>query len=167
MAARLTAVKVVGKFLWLFLWPGGLSADYSFNAIPVFGWRLGDWTDVQALIALAVCVGSAVLVMPLRRRHKPMFFFSTFFFIALLPTSNLVILIGSIMAERFVYLPSVGLAGCFVVAMHALSRRFATKGSAPSYAAGAIGLVCVVFSARTYARNLDWRDEASLWTSAV
>ncbi len=35
--ARLTAVKVVGKFLWLFLWPARLSADYSYNAVPLFG----------------------------------------------------------------------------------------------------------------------------------
>ncbi len=53
--ARLTAVKVVGKFLWLFLWPAHLSADYSYNAVPLFGWRLSSWEDAKALIALAVC----------------------------------------------------------------------------------------------------------------
>ncbi len=164
--ARLTAVKVMGKFLGLFLWPAGLSADYSYNAIPVFGWRLGNWEDMKALIALAVCAGSAVLVVPLRRTQKELFFFLGFFFIALLPTSNLVIVIGSIMAERFVYLPSVGLAGGLVIGIHALNRRF-SRASSTSYAAWAVGLVCVVFMARTYARNFDWRDEGSLWSSAV
>ena len=40
-----------------------------------------------------------------------------FFLMALLPTSNLLIPIGSIMAERFLYLPSIGFC---VVAAHAL-----------------------------------------------
>jgi len=39
-------------------------------------------------------------------------FFVAFFFATLAPTSNLVILIGAIMAERFLYLPSIGFAGC-------------------------------------------------------
>jgi protein O-mannosyl-transferase len=30
----------------------------------------------------------------------------------------------------------------------------------------AIGLLCIAFGARTYARNFDWHDELSLWTSA-
>ena len=28
-------------------------------------------------------------------------------------------------------------------------------------------MVCLVFTARTYARNFDWRDSIGLWTSAV
>jgi hypothetical protein len=32
--ARLTAIKVIGKYLWLFVWPARLSADYSYNAVP-------------------------------------------------------------------------------------------------------------------------------------
>ena len=31
----------------------------------------------------------------------------------------------------------------------------------------ALGLVCLACAARTYARNFDWLDERSLWTSAV
>jgi len=41
--ARLTAVKVIGMYLWLFLWPARLSADYSYNAVPLFGWRASNW----------------------------------------------------------------------------------------------------------------------------
>ena len=134
--ARLTAVKVIGKFLWLFLWPARLSADYSFNAVPLFGWRASNWEDAKALIALAVCLGAAVLAVLLavrwRRTGKPLFFFLVFFFVALSPASNLIILIGSIMAERFLYLPSVGLAGCVVAAVHALEPALAeTVGGVP------------------------------------
>jgi tetratricopeptide (TPR) repeat protein len=158
--ARLTAVSIIGNFLWLFLWPARLSADYSYNAVPLF-----DWRDAQAFVPLAVCVGAALLLLILavrgRGTRKPMLFFLAFFFVAVSPTSNLVVFIGSIMAERFLYLPSVGLAACMVAAAYVLVRR------KPRLAWAAIGLICVTLSARTYARNSDWKDELSLWTSAV
>ena len=90
-----------------------------------------------------------------------MFFFIAFFFAALAPTSNLAILIGTIMAERFLYLPSIGFAGCLVVAVYSACRRL------PRVAPAVLALVCVAFAARTYTRNFDWFDDLSLWTSAV
>jgi tetratricopeptide (TPR) repeat protein len=155
-AARLTAVKVVGKYLWLLLWPSRLSCDYSYNQIPLF-----TWVDWKALAALAACVVLAGVAIACYRRGKPVFFFIAFFFAALAPTSNMVILIGTIMAERFLYLPSIGFAGCLVVAIYAVCRRF------PIVAPAALALVCVAFAARTYTRNFDWFDNNSLWTSAV
>ena len=169
--ARLTAVKVIGKFLFLFLWPARLSADYSFNAVPLFGWQAANWEDAKAIIALSVCLGAALLIwhLGIRRRQadKPLLFFLAFFFVALLPTSNLIILIGSIMAERFLYVPSVGLAGFVVAAIYALGRRSPLLPKTARGAWAALGVVCLALAARTYARNSDWTDEVTLWTSAV
>ena len=166
--ARLTAIKVIGKYLWLFVWPARLSADYSYNAVPLFGWHLADWEDAKALIALAVCLGAALLAVRWYRTRKPLFFFLAFFFVALAPTSNLAILIGSIMAERFVYLPSIGLAGCVVAAICALGRPVPRYRFPAMRAAWiALGILCLAGAARTYARNFDWLDDRSLWTSAV
>jgi tetratricopeptide (TPR) repeat protein len=95
------------------------------------------------------------------RRSKPVFFFIVFFFAALAPTSNLLLLIGTIMAERFLYLPSIGFAGCLVVAVYAVCRRL------PRVAPAALALVCVAFAARTYTRNFDWFDDLTIWTSAA
>ena len=154
--ARLTAIKVVGKYLWLLLWPSRLSCDYSYNQILLSTW--GDW---KTLAAVAACAALTAVAMACYRRSKPVFFFIAFFFAALAPTSNLMILIGTIMAERFLYLPSIGFAGCLVVTVYAVCRRL------PSIAPAALALVCVAFAARTYTRNLDWFDDRSLWTSAV
>jgi len=166
--ARLTAIKVLGKYLWLFLWPANLSPDYSFNAIPLFSWKLTEWEDAKPILAALVFVTGIVLAARWRRVQRPLFFFLMFFFIAILPTSNLTILIGSIMAERFAYLPFVGLAGCLVVAIQTLAGQLSRKWSAAPQAAWvATGLVCIAFATRTYARNIDWQDDASLWTRAV
>jgi tetratricopeptide (TPR) repeat protein len=166
--ARLTAIKVIGRYLWLFVWPARLSADYSYNAVPLFGWHPAEWEDASALIALAVCLCAALLGVRLYRTGKPLFFFLVFFFVALAPVSNLAIRIGSIMAERFVYLPSIGLAGCVVAAVYALGPRVSRQRLFAMPAAPvALGLLCLVCAVRTYARNFDWLDERSLWTSAV
>jgi protein O-mannosyl-transferase len=161
---RITAVKVIGKFLWLFFWPVRLSADYSFNAVPLFGWRLSNWEDVKALIALSICGGLVVLAIRVRSRNKALFFFVGFFFIALAPTSNLVFPIGSIMAERFMYIPSFALCGCLIVAIQQLGRADLARMS-PLWVV--IAVICFAFGLRTYTRNFDWRDAASLWSSAV
>jgi tetratricopeptide (TPR) repeat protein len=166
--ARLTAIKVIGKYLWLFVWPARLSPDYSYNAVPLFGGHPADWEDAKALIALAVCLGAALLAVRWYRTRKPLFFFLAFFFVALAPTSNVAILIGSIMAERFVYLPLIGLAGCVVAAIYALGRQVSRQRLlAMRTAWTALGLVCLACAVRTYARNFDWLDDRSLWTSAV
>jgi tetratricopeptide (TPR) repeat protein len=165
--ARLTAIKIIGKYLWLFIWPALLSPDYSYNAVPLFGWHPAQWEDAKALIALALCVGAAVLAVRWYRTSKPLFFFLAFFFVALAPTSNLAILIGSIMAERFVYLPSIGLAGCAVAAIWALSRQVPRQRLLDMRVIWiAVALLCLACAARTYARNSDWLDDPSLWTSA-
>jgi tetratricopeptide (TPR) repeat protein len=212
--ARLTAIKVIGKYLWLFVWPGHLSADYSYNAVPMFGWHPADWEDAKALMALAICLAGAALAVRWHRTRKPLFFSLAFFFVALIPTSNLVVFIGSIMAERFVYLPSVGLAGCVIAGVYSVGRSLrvcheitcslagnrsltvaALKAERSRDREGAVGtvisertlsrqvpskrlfamrtawislgLLCLACAARSYARNFDWLDERTLWTSAV
>ena len=57
------------------------------------------------------------------------------------------------MAERFLYLPSIG----FAVAVSALVYRFV-----PRHAAAGLGIVAALFAARTLARNPNWNNEIAL-----
>jgi tetratricopeptide (TPR) repeat protein len=167
-SARLTAVKVIGKFLWEFVWPARLSADYSFAAIPLFSWHLNRWEDAKAILTLIICLAALALAAKVRRTNKPLAFFTGFFFVSLLPTSNLIFLIGAIMAERFIYLPLVGLAGWAVCVGYWILRRFGfQKIPAERAVLASASLVALVLATLTYARNSDWQDELSLWTSAV
>jgi tetratricopeptide (TPR) repeat protein len=162
--ARFTAVKVIGKYLWLLVWPAHLSADYSYNQVPLFRWRFDNLEDGKTLFALAMCIAAAAAAVAAWRRAKPVFFFIAFFFAALSPTANLVIPIGTIMAERFLYLPSIGFAGCLVWLMvEARGRWPAMRMAAPA----ALAVVSLALAARTFARNSDWHDEQSLWASSA
>ena len=163
--ARMTAFQVIGRFLWLFIWPARLSADYLTTPCHCSNGP-GRLAGSGALIVLALCVAGIALAVRMRRENKPLCFFVLFFFIALAPTSNLFILIGSVMSERFMYLPAIGLTGCAVGLFYAISRRYSQPALGKALWVAA-GVLCLALAARTYARNFDWHDEATLWTSVV
>ena len=77
--ARITAIKVIGKYFWLLLWPQQLSCDYSYNQIPIVNWHFNTWEDWKAVVALVSIV--IVLLVAIRNYHrnKPLFFFVFFF----------------------------------------------------------------------------------------
>lgn len=153
---RFTAVKVLGEYLWLMLWPANLSCDYSFNQIPLSS--IGDW---KAWLALAACTGLGAIALFSYRRQPALSFFLALFFITIAPTANLVILIGAMMAERFMYVPALGLAGGIVWLAYPAARRIRVPFAA------LMAFLCVAYGVRTYVRNWDWQDEQTLWTSAA
>jgi len=147
--ARWTAIKVAGMDLALLVWPASLSSDRSFHQIP-----LASAGDAAAWLSLLVIVG-VVSVAAFRRRTDPVLFWCAGLFgLALLPASNLLIRIGATMAERFLYLPSIGFAAAATVLLY----RFAPPRTVP-VVLGAIVFLC---SIRTFARNSDWKDDLTL-----
>ena len=154
LTARLTALKVLFKCVWLLIWPRALTWDYSYNQIPPATWAAG-------LAALAGVTGMLALVAWLYRRDRQACFFGAFFFLVLLPTSNLLLIIGSIMAERFLYLPSIGFAGCLAAGVLALGTRRVRVATA------ALAVAVTALSLRTWNRNADWADSERFWMSAL
>ena len=176
LSARLTAIKVLGKYLWLLIWPQTLSCDYSFNEIPIVSHTFTSWEDLKALVALGMLAGLVALAIYNYRRNKAIFFFILFFFLTILPTANLLKIIGSIMAERFLYLPSLGFAGCVVVLVYVVCRHFIPRLDISAWsqriwlqvvARGLLALFVLALGARAFRRNFDWEDDVTLWTQAV
>jgi hypothetical protein len=161
LTARLTALRVMFKYISLLLWPRWLSWDYSYNQIPLTTWGMGLTTLAGVTALLAV-------VAWLYRKHAPACFFGAFFFVALLPTSNLLVIIGSIMAERFLYLPSIGFAGCVVACVLAVGNRLVAKDFHRTWLATTmLALAVTGLGARTWIRNADWADSERFWMSAL
>lgn len=166
--ARITAIKVIGRYFGLLVWPARLSWDYGYNEVPLFGWRLGNWEDWKAIAAFAGCAAASVIAMRSWRTRKPLLFAVAFFFAAIFPTSNFLFTIGAIMAERLLYLPSVGFSIAVVWALDAVWRRLPAGRPAYRYAAGAgLAVLLIALAVRTYARNGDWLDPQRFWLSAA
>jgi tetratricopeptide (TPR) repeat protein len=158
-AWRLTAIKVIGKYFGLLLWPATLSCDYSYNQIPIVRWPFRSWEDWQAPLALAAIAALLVAAVYQCRRNRAIFFFVFFFFLALLPASNLVFRTGSIMAERFLYTPSIGFAGCLVAVLCRTRCR--------ALARLVIIAAVIALGARAAVRSSDWERNSKLWSKAV
>lgn len=152
IVGRLTALKVAGMALWKLGWPATLSADYSFNAIPLARGSMPDglaWLTVAA--ALAAMAAAA-------RRDRATAFFCAFAVVSYLPASNLLFPSGTIFGERLLYLPAAGLAALFALALARLPRR--------AFAA-IVSVIVVAFGVRTWMRNPDWTSDITLWRAAV
>ena len=155
-AGRLAAFQVIGRYFGLLVWPARLAPDYSYNQIPG---TVGAKAIVP-LLALRARRRSRDLLLETRTaagvRHPV-------FFVTLAPVSNVFVLIGSIMAERFLYLPSVGFAAVVVFAATLIWRRSSPRAAVYT----AFGIVVIAFAVRAHARNIDWLDDRRFWQSAA
>jgi tetratricopeptide (TPR) repeat protein len=155
----LTGVKVLVMYLRLLALPVGLSADYSYNQIPVSTSIFELWTFFPMLVLAAI----SLLVYWSYKNSKELFFFIALLLVALLPASNLVIPIGTIMGERLLYLPSLG----FCTALGILFNAIYEKPSQKKIAAFTFILVLLLYSGATIDRNTDWKDNLTLWQKTV
>lgn len=153
LMARFTAIKMVGMDLLLLLWPIPLSCEHGYaQIVPAAPGDTGAW------LALAVSAGILAAVIVRYRRDKAMFWAAGMFAIALVPVSNLVLLIGATMAERFLYLPSIGFAIAVAGLVSRGKPRWKARVPMQAIAIAAVALL----ACRTFARNRDWQDNLTL-----
>ncbi len=152
-----TALVILWDYLALLLLPLRLSADYSFNQIPL----AQSWGEPRVVGIAALMATAAVALFAVRRRAPVLVVAAACLAIPLALTANLFFPIGTIKAERLLYLPSLGwclLAGWLLGAMAERHRR----------TAGAVLVILLALgAARTWARNCDWRDEMTLYAATA
>ncbi|MGB7620818.1 MAG: tetratricopeptide repeat protein, partial [Terriglobia bacterium] len=144
------------------LWPVHFSPDYYYNQIPL----ISNWRSVAGLGVVGLC---AILLGTLAwtyRHSKDAFFGLSFFLITYSIVSNLIVLTGTIRADRLLYMPSLGV---FLLAGVAISRMKSSfhKASIYNTSRGVFALLLVVLAVRTAMQNGEWVDGLSLWTQAV
>lgn len=83
----------------------------------------------------------------------------------MLPASNLLFTVGTLVAERLLYMPSIGFVLLFAHAMIAATKRCKPAGQVAVWSAFAVLLA--VSCQRTVSRTEDWLDDEALYSSAV
>ena len=167
VAGRLTALRLLGHSLLLFLRPWPLSIDYSHAALPVPAVSLAS---VWPVLVGALLLG--VLAWVLRRRPVALCGLA-WFFVAQAATANLLVPIGTIYAERLLYLPLAGiclLVGDLTGALVApLTRR--SPGTPRRVLVAGFALITLavpaLLTARTWAREAEFKDDLTVWNAAV
>lgn len=115
------------------------------------------FTDVRLLAILGLVLGIVLAGVIAVRRRAPMFaLLGIWFFVCLAPVAN-IIPFPAIMADRYLYAPSV--ASCLLLAW-GLSRLAALQKLV-------LPAVVAVFALVTLARGVFWENPANLWAEAV
>jgi protein O-mannosyl-transferase len=152
-ARLLTVVGVVGRAAGLLLWPFRLSADYSYAEVPLVTSPL-DPVFLAGVAVLAVATGVAVAGW---RRSPDACFAIAFAAVTYGVVSNAVVTIGTIMAERLLYLPSAGFCLLVAVTIETAARRFG-RASGPRVATAVVAALVLAWGAGTIGRNRVWSD---------
>ncbi len=149
----LAAPVLVLHYVRLVVWPRPLSADYSFDEIPV----------PQSLLDPRVLLGVAVLAFLLYTAVRGGRFrvAALLFVIPLAGSLHLSFPLGTIFAERLLYLPMLGAALAFGLALEELSKR--RRWAFPAVA----GVVLGASVAGVVTRVPDWRDNETLFRKTV
>jgi protein O-mannosyl-transferase len=148
-----TMVGVPAEWLRLFLWPAHLQVDWNLNEwVATRGWTSRESSGVFALLAFAAALAASW------RRRLITAFGLVWMALALAPVSNLLLPTGIILAERTLFLPSVGL----VIVAADLIGALQTRWSPPSALLGRLGLLAAgsvlgLGLVRSAIRVLDWR----------
>ncbi len=157
------AVVSYATYLGQFFWPTNLAAFYPHPAarLPI--------GEAAAALLLLTAISAAVII---RRRPNPYLFVGWFWFLGMLvPVIGLVQVGLQVMADRYGYLPQIGLAIALAWSAAAADREFLSAGKLPSYRPwtwGIVsGLVLAGLMACAWRQTSFWRDSETLWTRAV
>jgi len=157
-----TNFVILGKYVWLLLFPVDLTWDYSFNQVPIV--HFSNW---KALLSLAIYVGMGIYVF-LRFKEKDIYVFAILFYlITIFLSSNLVVKIGATMGERFLFVPSLGFCIAVVMLLLKVLKMEPTASTwtnaAPIY--GTAAVLLFLYGFKTFDRNKDWKNNFDLFTS--
>jgi tetratricopeptide (TPR) repeat protein len=151
----LTALSIIPHYVRLLLFPAELSSDYSPRII-----NLAE--SVTSLVAAGlVLVVMAIAAIAASWRRAPVLAFALLWIvISLAPVSNLLFATGIALAERTLYLPSVGVALGAAYLLEKLAEQ--RMRLAALVATGAV----LALAARTWTRNATWRDSQT-WLNTL
>ncbi len=158
----LTMLRVAIAWTRLLLWPAHLQADYSVSEIVAatrFGWQ-------QATGGLILAAAVALWIVGWRKQ-RAVAFSVAWIAITLFPVSNILVPTGIVLAERTLFLPSVGVVLLAALGGQALWRAWSTRVTGVREIAGAaLGALIGLGILRSAERERVWRNEI-VWSARM
>ena len=157
----LTMPKIFCSYIKLLFFPICFNAEYIISYTK---------TPFAASFILNIIFLSLIGVITYRfyNQSKHLFFFMLWFFITLAPMMN-IIPIANIMAERYLYIPSVGFCTILAYILIGTSKRFLNI----SHLSKTVLITCLVlivvipYSLGTITRNKVWINPFTFWSKTV
>lgn len=150
-ATLLTMIPVFVRYLGMIIWPAHLCAFYmpSVKTAP-------DLEVMGGLLVLgAVCASGFTLY----RRRNPLFFWLCMGVVPLLPVSQIVPMV-TLMNDRYLYFPMIGVAGLAGHAMALVNTRRRLQLRVVS------AVIVLALGVASFHRSEAWRNSVNLWSDA-
>lgn len=150
-----TGVVVLGEYVRLLVFPYQLSFYYGFATI-----KTSSYADIYFWISFLVLLTLMGVALFYFKRNKLVFIGLVWFFVCILLFSNWLELVAGMVGERLAFLASAGFC-LFIAALFAQYKKEIDVKKLGSVEYVLIAIL-VLFSARTMARNSDWKSQLSL-----
>lgn len=142
-------------YLTKFVWPDNLAVYYPLAKTYLIR------QSVAAALILFLLSAAAILLA----RKRPHLFVGCFWWMGMLvPVIGLIQVGGQAYADRYMYLPLIGLAIAFCFSAERLAARWRVRPWLSAVAAAAILLGCCLATVRQVSY---WRDSETLWRRAI
>ncbi len=151
-----TIIFTLGKYISLLIFPHPLTNDYYPRQIAMMSFA--DW---QVILSLIFYLFLIYIAFNSYRKSKVITFSIFYYIITLSIVSNIVFPVGTNMSERFLFMPSFGFSLLIGLGLYYLSERGKTL------AFGVLGLILIMYSVKTIARNRVWKNDYTLFTTDV
>ncbi|HMK24478.1 MAG TPA: tetratricopeptide repeat protein [Chitinophagaceae bacterium] len=166
-----TIFYILLRYIGLLIFPHPLSCDYNFAQI-----KIQTFSDPAAMIGVILYFGLGIYALIKFRKKSIVAFGILFYLITLAPVSNLFFLGGSTMAERFMYIPSLGF--CIVLAHFLIKLTKAEsvkKGAKNLFQFFSLNkrlfffvlIICALYCIKTISRNKDWKDDITIFSHDI
>ena len=157
------ALWAYGRYLALTFWPKGLAVFYPYHgAVP--GTRL---SIVGVAVGALIIVGVTAVTLRLWRRERAATVGWLWFLGMLVPTIGVVQVGWQSMADRYTYLPHIGLFVAVVWLARMLLERLSSVRARAAVGAAVTGVLVVILSFRTHLELRHWRNNFTLFTRAI
>jgi tetratricopeptide (TPR) repeat protein len=149
-----TILYTLGKYIQLLIFPHPLTHDYYPRHIGIM-----QWTNGPVLLSAVVYAALGYWILRGWRRRDLISFGIAFFLITLSIVSNIVFPVGTNMAERFMFMPSVGFALVVAVVLAKILRG--------QILIITLATIALLMSIKTVTRNMAWRDNYTIFTTDI
>ncbi|XP_045472634.1 protein O-mannosyl-transferase TMTC4 [Harmonia axyridis] len=151
--------------LLILIWPNWLCFDWSMGCIPL----IENFCDIRIVV---VCLFWILSIAAVYKSLKKIYITGLIdgsvmgiclMVLPFIPASNLFFVVGFVIAERTLLLPSAGFCFLVVIGFYKLGKKLNKKKIRKTN----FYILCIIFACRTIMRNFEWLKEETLFSSAL
>ena len=160
---KATALGILARYFIKAFYPYEMSYDYSFSQIPII-----HIYSFYAVAGILIIIASTYAIFKSVKSEPFIFISISLILFPLLLTSSILYTIGATMADRFLFIPSIGSTLLLTLIISRLTKMHSPNNKLESTIfLIVVAIIGVYFSSKTYSRNADWESNYSLFEKDV